>query len=522
MTRPLIALCLLLAACETETLYDGPDSGADIGYGVDCTARPDHRRCDAPPAIRITSPAANATVSGTITVSGTASDDRAVAGVDLQVDGGARSAATGTTSWTLSLETTGLSDGAHTLTARATDGAGQVTAASVSITVQNGTTPPAPTGVGPRSDIACPSGAVAISVGSNVQLAIDSSPAGSTFCFAAGTHTSIPSGGIVPRSGDRFVGQLGAVLDGNQTATYVFNFESGPDNVVIENLFIREGRVKGIHGAENASGAEIAFNDIGNNGNDGMSDGAGWWVHHNYIHHNGTLDQSESYGLSGFQPTASGVTITEDNEVAFNVWGSKWVGGANNAIVRRNFVHDNAEGGFWCDFCGPGFRFEQNRIERNGGQGIAVEGPCGSTAATPCFRKVINNTIEGHPTHGIFVTTASGTEVSGNTLRGNGQAGVQLFIHALNLGTTHADLRDNFVHDNVITVPSTSAWAVDMRCWNCTDTQAQPWVSNAKNNRFENNRYDVPDISAADWFWQGFKTFAQWRALGHDDTGTVQ
>ncbi len=52
-----------------------------------------------PPSVSITSPANGATVSGTITVSGTASDAVGVSSVQLQVDGGAFSSASGTSNW---------------------------------------------------------------------------------------------------------------------------------------------------------------------------------------------------------------------------------------------------------------------------------------------------------------------------------------------------------------------------------------------------------------------------------------
>jgi len=150
------------------------------------------------------------------------------------------------------------------------------------------------------------------------------------------------------------------------------------------------------------------------------------------------------------------------------------------------------------------------------------EGPCGATATTSCARVIANNTISGHPTHGIFITTASGSEIYGNTIENNGQAGIQLFIHAVSLANPEADLRDNYVHDNSITVTTSTAYAADMRCWNCTTTQAQPWVSNTKNNVFESNHYDVPDPNALDWYWQGFVSWTQWRSLGHDDAGSVE
>jgi len=90
-----------------------------------------------PPSVSITSPANGATVSGTITVSGTASDAVGVSSVQLQVDGGAFSSASGTSNWTFSLDTASLSNAAHTLTARATDTSGLTASATVSVNVSN-------------------------------------------------------------------------------------------------------------------------------------------------------------------------------------------------------------------------------------------------------------------------------------------------------------------------------------------------------------------------------------------------
>lgn len=257
-----------------------------------------------------------------------------------------------------------------------------------------------------------------ISPSQSIQTVISSHPAGTTYCILSGTHSSFPANGIVPESGDKFIGQFGATLDGNNAPSWIFNFETGQDNVVIKNLYLREGKIKAIHGCENSSGTEIANNDIAYNGNDGMSDGAGWWVHHNYIHHNGTLDTNESYGMGGFQPSYVGTTITEHNEVAFNVWGAKWVGAQQNNIVRYNFVHDNSGGGYWCDFCGPTFRFEGNTITNNGGQGLVFEGPCGAIAATSCARVIANNIVSGHA-QPMRRTCAAGTAPPRRPSRGS-------------------------------------------------------------------------------------------------------
>src|SRR5207253_3632897 len=77
-----------------------------------------------PPAVSIASPVDGAVVRGQLTVSGTSSDDTLVATVEVKVDQGTYQTADGTTVWTLGLDTTALLDGAHTITARATDSSG--------------------------------------------------------------------------------------------------------------------------------------------------------------------------------------------------------------------------------------------------------------------------------------------------------------------------------------------------------------------------------------------------------------
>ena len=90
------------------------------------------------PGIGLTSPANGATLTGTIVVTGNATDDVAVSGVQVSVDGGGYQNATGTATWTFSLNTRDLSNGAHTLRARAIDSSGNVSATvTISFTASN-------------------------------------------------------------------------------------------------------------------------------------------------------------------------------------------------------------------------------------------------------------------------------------------------------------------------------------------------------------------------------------------------
>ena len=96
------------------------------------------------PSVSISSPTAGATVGGTISVAGASSDGSGVAKVEVKVDSGSFNTASGTTSWTSSLDTTAYADGSHTITARAVDPSGNATTTSVTVTFANTSTGPSP------------------------------------------------------------------------------------------------------------------------------------------------------------------------------------------------------------------------------------------------------------------------------------------------------------------------------------------------------------------------------------------
>jgi putative lipoic acid-binding regulatory protein len=96
--------------------------------------------------VGIASPANGQTVSGTIAVSANASDNVGVAGVQFRLDGANLGAEDAASPYSVSWNTGGVANGSHTLTAVARDAAGNQTAASVTVNVNNGpppdTTPP--------------------------------------------------------------------------------------------------------------------------------------------------------------------------------------------------------------------------------------------------------------------------------------------------------------------------------------------------------------------------------------------
>jgi hypothetical protein len=107
----------------------------DIGayeFGSSGTLPPDTTS----PMVSITAPSNNATVSGTITISGTASDNVGVVGVQFQVDGGNTGSEDTSAPYDYVLNTIPLSDGTHVITAVAKDADGNnATSSVINITV---------------------------------------------------------------------------------------------------------------------------------------------------------------------------------------------------------------------------------------------------------------------------------------------------------------------------------------------------------------------------------------------------
>jgi Bacterial Ig domain/Putative Ig domain/Immunoglobulin domain/Right handed beta helix region/Immunoglobulin I-set domain len=186
-------------------------------------------------SVAIASPANNATVSGSVTVSGTASDTVSVSSVQVSVDNGAYSNASGTTNWSYSFNTASLSNGSHTLTAKATDAAGLFAISSVlNISVSNGPS---------ASDctlFASPSGndsnsGTSASSPKTFQGAANATQPGSVLCLLGGTYnfsssftppsSGTPSSWITYKNyGD---GPVNIVYTGPADASPIFRLGSG-------------------------------------------------------------------------------------------------------------------------------------------------------------------------------------------------------------------------------------------------------------------------------------------------------
>jgi len=160
-----------------------------------------------PPTVSITSPAANATISGAVTVSANATDNVGVTSVQFKVDSANTGAAITTAPYNYSLNTNTLSNGNHILTAVASDAGGNTaTSAAVTVKVSNTvTTAPSITSLNPTSG----------PVGTSVTIA------GTNFGATQGTSTITFNGTAATATSWSAVSIAAAVPSGATTGNVV-------------------------------------------------------------------------------------------------------------------------------------------------------------------------------------------------------------------------------------------------------------------------------------------------------------
>ena len=296
---------------------------------------------------------------------------------------------------------------------------------------------------------------------------------------------------------------------------------SGSPKIAVQGLTIEKFTEAGISAGSNSL---IQDNEVRYVHGSGIRFGSGARVLRNRTHHNGM------YGMTG----AGDNPLVEGNEIAFNNTagyhtknGGCWAaGGANfvrsdHLVVRGNYVHDNYCAGLWSDIDNIHTTYEDNRIENNYAQGLFIE---------ISYAGVIrNNVITGNMGTGILFNSSSDQDVHGNRLAHNG-AGTPdngVAVHPANrgdiviiqqnrgAGTYGERLSKNiYIHDNTIDISAGVTGPTRAQGNSAVFTQ---------NNRFQNNRYTVPDLSGKWWVGpNGPCTWSQWQAAGEDTSGTVK
>jgi hypothetical protein len=207
--------------------------------------------------------------------------------------------------------------------------------------------------------------------------------------------------------------------------------------------------------------------------------------------------------------------FSNNNYLHFGRTTGPWHAGAakiftsKNALLRGNYSHDNFGDGWWFDTDNIDVVVEENLFANNHRYGLAYEASFRATIRANTFRR---NGSEEWRGSGLWVNSSRDLNVYNNIIAGN-------LSHAIAMTSSdrgrsqhgkHETAHVN-IHDNKIRI--SSGYAVKVSGDNSIFTS---------NNLFEENSYVVGDVHGSWWHWKGAaQTWAAWRSLGHDLTGSV-
>ena len=306
--------------------------------------------------------------------------------------------------------------------------------------------------------------------------------------------------------------------------------------------------------AKNVSFKNFSVINTASEGNMGTIDpgsgGTGWLLDHMDMRHNhgygtgpGTdgdytirFSRVHENGQDGLGGDGAGVVAT-DNEVFQNSyagWDKVWdagnkMGHTVNALVARNYVHDERGVGLWCDINCVNATYADNYVKNAAAGGIMFEISCGSSIHD---NVVVNSGTDQADlaNASIFISNSRGSEVYANKTFGGFRAIWAWEVdrpEATSTACPEHHVKNLNVHDNQMDLNSTPpAWGAKVGLW--TDSGDNTWFT-GQNNRFQGNTYYDTTPGSDDWNWHTVtgQTYADtnpwtvWQGYGQDTTGSV-
>ncbi|MBW3660098.1 MAG: right-handed parallel beta-helix repeat-containing protein [Gemmatimonadetes bacterium] len=360
---------------------------------------------------------------------------------------------------------------------------------------------------------------ISVRPGESVQAAVDANPAGTTIVLETGVHRRQR---VKPKDGTTFLGQPGAVLDGEYATDYAFHGEAR--DVTIRNLVIERyapgaqmGAIKaGGHDRDDGSYGWIVENvEVRENDGGGIRIGHAMTIRNSTIHHNSQI------GIVGVGDDV----LVEGNEIAYNNHGKEFdygweAGGAKfvktrNLVVRGNHVHHNWGPGLWTDIDNVDTLYEGNLVEDNADTGIFHEISYRATIRGNTVRRNgFDRAGDWAYGAGILVAHSPDVEVYGNLVENN-QNGI-MGIQQNRGGGAHGPYTlDNLaVRDNTI-VQTANQWAAGV----AQDVGDKGVFS--RNLVFDRNRYTLKGADARQFEWNnGQNGKDAWQGFGNDPNGS--
>jgi Right handed beta helix region len=240
------------------------------------------------------------------------------------------------------------------------------------------------TRVGPRVAVgpqmtSAPGGAVIVNPGENLNTVTRNNPAGTVFYLNAGTYSRQT---VMPKQGDTYIGALGAILDGGNTATLAFGGAVG--GVTIENLRVTNYASARQHApldSRNWTGAAGGWTfknlEVDHNGGSGIEFMDGDIVVANAFHDNTQEGFAGGDGGSGKGGVFTDNVVYNNNSAisidpAWEAGGGKFWN-CKNWKVQYNHFYNNGGPGLWFDTDNDGADVGWNLSENNWGPGIMWE-----------------------------------------------------------------------------------------------------------------------------------------------------
>jgi uncharacterized protein YoaH (UPF0181 family) len=287
---------------------------------------------------------------------------------------------------------------------------------------------------------------------------------------------------------------------------------AGVTNVKVKGATIQKLAHYGISSGKNWS---ITDNEIRYVHSTGIRMTGKTQIYRNFVHHAGTLGMSSR----GDDIIFVANELAFNNYLKFGTTNGPWSAGAikithsKGAIVRDNHSHDNVGNGWWFDTDNINYLVEGNTFEANTRYGLSYEESFGGVVRNNIFR---NNggSAEWSNWFGLWINTSKNIEAYGNLFEGSVGSAIGLTWTDRGSSPTLGEYRtENLdIHDNIVKIRN-STRAVEVPFGKTTIYSA--------NNRFRGNDYYVPNLAGRWWRWNGDRTWAEWRALGQNGTGTI-
>jgi parallel beta-helix repeat protein len=243
-----------------------------------------------------------------------------------------------------------------------------------------------------------PVGAIIVNPGTDLVQLTNNSVGGSTFYLTKGTHT-FPSGYINAKSGNTYIGEPGAIIDGQNKindSTRSTAIRGGTNVTIkyltIKNFSISDSLLKKNMVNQTAINWSQGSNWTISNSTISYNGGSGLWAGDNGVVTNNCIAFNQQTGFN--VPSKGGTNysqhfnvLLEGNEIHSNnpdsavenlgvctgcagglkVWNSR------NVTIRNNNVHDNNGNGIWVDNNNIDILIEGNVSKDNTKRGIFYE-----------------------------------------------------------------------------------------------------------------------------------------------------